>query len=117
MLMTNSTAPTVATVATVATVPNRPQVVLVSYIMISLACIESLIVNRIATLSDAISNKRTCVRKYGTLLARYERVRASTYESAPHGELSEDGGEGAGSAVRFGARRSLPLPRVSALTL
>ncbi|EFJ47497.1 hypothetical protein VOLCADRAFT_91876 [Volvox carteri f. nagariensis] len=46
-------------------------VVLVSYIMIALACIESLIVNRIATVSEFLGTKRTCVRKYDTLLARY----------------------------------------------
>eukprot|EP00198_Chlamydomonas_reinhardtii_P002391 XP_001691727.1 ligand-gated ion-channel [Chlamydomonas reinhardtii] len=44
-------------------------VVLVSYVMISIACIESLIVNRIATVNRVVSNKRTCMRKYGNMLA------------------------------------------------
>ncbi|KXZ50929.1 hypothetical protein GPECTOR_14g175 [Gonium pectorale] len=43
-------------------------VVLVSYIMIVLVCIECLVVNRIVTVADAVSNKRSCVSKYGELL-------------------------------------------------
>ena len=50
--------------------PARRQVVLVSYVMISIACIESLIVNRIATVNRVVSNKRTCMRKYGNMLAK-----------------------------------------------
>jgi hypothetical protein len=47
-----------------------PQVVLVSYIMIAMICVESLIVNRITTVAGIVNTKRTCVRKYGTLLSR-----------------------------------------------
>ncbi|KXZ50926.1 hypothetical protein GPECTOR_14g172 [Gonium pectorale] len=51
-------------------------VVLVSYFMIAIACVESLVVNRIATVADAISIKRTCMSKYSALLtmAPFERT-------------------------------------------
>jgi hypothetical protein len=45
-------------------------VVLVSYIMIAMICVESLIVNRITTAAGIVNTKRTYVRKYGTPLSR-----------------------------------------------
>ncbi|GLC33271.1 hypothetical protein PLESTM_000042900 [Pleodorina starrii] len=58
-------------------------VVLVSYIMIALTCVESLIVNRIATVADALKIKRNCVRKYSTLLGRAAFERYLTKELFP----------------------------------
>ncbi len=34
--------------------------------------LESLVVNRITTISSALNNKRLCVRKYSALLARWD---------------------------------------------
>ncbi|KXZ48354.1 hypothetical protein GPECTOR_28g761 [Gonium pectorale] len=44
------------------------QVVLIAYIMMLLSCIESMLVNWIATLPQNLKNKRTCLSKYSTLL-------------------------------------------------
>ncbi|KAG2483983.1 hypothetical protein HYH03_017150 [Edaphochlamys debaryana] len=54
------------------------QVVLISYIMISLACIECLLVNRLATVAYTLQNKRSCVRKYGEILHRGRTLAART---------------------------------------
>ncbi|KXZ45715.1 hypothetical protein GPECTOR_51g701 [Gonium pectorale] len=52
-----------------------PQVVLVSYILITLACVECLLVNRLVTVAELLSNERACAPKYSGLVedARFER--------------------------------------------
>ncbi|KAG2450733.1 hypothetical protein HYH02_004571 [Chlamydomonas schloesseri] len=52
------------------------QVVLVAYVMMLVACFESLVVNRIATLPVVLTNKRTCFQKYSTLLRRQTNASA-----------------------------------------
>ncbi|KAG2482748.1 hypothetical protein HYH03_018342 [Edaphochlamys debaryana] len=61
------------------------QVVLASYIVIAMACIESLIVNRLSTVSQFIHNKRGVVQKYGNLLSRAAFERYVSRELFPHG--------------------------------
>eukprot|EP00198_Chlamydomonas_reinhardtii_P002369 XP_001691705.1 ligand-gated ion channel [Chlamydomonas reinhardtii] len=64
------------------------QVVLVAYVMMLVACVESLIVNRIATLPVVLTNKRTCFQKRqtnasaggsGTLTRRVSRALTSAF--------------------------------------
>ncbi|KAG2438169.1 hypothetical protein HXX76_005776 [Chlamydomonas incerta] len=79
-------------------------VVLVSYIMISIACIESLVVNRIATVNRAVSNKRTCMRKYGQMLAKGGIARDAKFAGGgggggkSHNSIAGGGGAGGGRA-------------------
>ncbi|KAG2484498.1 hypothetical protein HYH03_016727 [Edaphochlamys debaryana] len=60
------------------------QVVLVSYIMIALACVESLIVNRLSTVSYIVGNKRGVVKRYQQLLAKAAFERYLSRELFPH---------------------------------
>ncbi|KAG2438135.1 hypothetical protein HXX76_005744 [Chlamydomonas incerta] len=61
-------------------------VVLASYLLMAIAVAEALVVNRLVGLSSSLTNKRSCVRKYSTLLSSRQRSRPSaSLPSGPYG--------------------------------